>query len=755
MATLQNLNFIPTSIPGCSLWVDAADRTSLGLSGTNVNQWNDKSGNGRNLTTSAGTVTYSNNRLVFPSASIMSGPSMSFTGSIFIVAQPTGNTGSLNHFIGPTGGGLAIRYDSAYLLPNPGNDSDIGFGGAYVINGTQITVANPALNTQNNIVYTPIVNGFTGTFTISTTFLSRYFTGNMYEIIMYTTSLTALQRQQVEGYLAWKWGLVANLPAAHPYKLVGPNSAGLSYPSGLSVAIPTQSLSVSRSPLVFGFSPTSIPGCQLWFDAPDGNTITVSGSNVTQWRDKSANAQVLSQGTTLNQGTYITSPQNGLRVVSLSAGKTYTGGTLPVNGLTNMSIFAVVNNNTSQNPTPPTSGTGYSFLRWPETGAWGIVEVNALSGFVDWRFGTGQVNNYAYANFPTAAGSNYNLLMVSKAGTAEAAYQNGNLLSNYTAGSTTIANTSSAFFIGSSNATNNIGEIIVYTSALATSQRQQIEGYLAWKWGLQASLPANHPYKNLIPGLTVNVPIALYGFQAVSFTPRSISGLSLWLDAADNASLILSGSTVSQWNDKSGRNLSAGFNTILSNALPTYNSSGTPYVQLAAGQALLVNSWGYTTAWTCFVCLNSVTLAARWLLSPYSTVNLVMMGMNQGTNKIFANLLPSAGPDLTGNHIENTSASNTSISAPFNWYRDGTLQTTNTANAGVSANASAALGIGENATLSNASGGIYNIYEIVMYSTYLTPNQRQSIEGYLAWKWGMVGNLPATHPFKKFLPPPS
>ena len=29
-------------------------------------------------------------------------------------------------------------------------------------------------------------------------------------------------RQKIEGYLAWKWGLVANLPASHPYKLKPP-----------------------------------------------------------------------------------------------------------------------------------------------------------------------------------------------------------------------------------------------------------------------------------------------------------------------------------------------------------------------------------------------------------------------------------------------------------------------------------------------------------------------------------------------------
>ena len=44
-----------------------------------------------------------------------------------------------------------------------------------------------------------------------------------------------------------------------------------------------------------------------------------------------------------------------------------------------------------------------------------------------------------------------------------------------------------------------INEVIVYNTALTTTQRQQIEGYLAWKWGLQASLPSGHPYQNSAP----------------------------------------------------------------------------------------------------------------------------------------------------------------------------------------------------------------------------------------------------------------
>ncbi len=41
-----------------------------------------------------------------------------------------------------------------------------------------------------------------------------------------------------------------------------------------------------------------------------------------------------------------------------------------------------------------------------------------------------------------------------------------------------------------------IGEAIIVNASLSISDRQKVEGYLAWKWGTQASLPSDHPYKN-------------------------------------------------------------------------------------------------------------------------------------------------------------------------------------------------------------------------------------------------------------------
>jgi hypothetical protein len=42
-------------------------------------------------------------------------------------------------------------------------------------------------------------------------------------------------------------------------------------------------------------------------------------------------------------------------------------------------------------------------------------------------------------------------------------------------------------------------EVLFYSGALTTVQRQVLEGYLGWKWGRQADLPVGHPYKNSAP----------------------------------------------------------------------------------------------------------------------------------------------------------------------------------------------------------------------------------------------------------------
>ena len=233
------------------------------------------------------------------------------------------------------------------------------------------------------------------------------------------------------------------------------------------------------------------------------------------------------------------------------------------------------------------------------------------------------------------------------------------------------------------------------------------------------------------------------------FQPNQIGGLALWLDAADPATVITSGANVTQWRDKS-----SNAHICISNAnytgtfLPTYNSNATyKNVNFADNQALVTSSnWNYVTSWSCFVALNTVSLAGRWLISPHNLVNPVLMAMNQGTSKIFNSAFNSVPADVVGNHIEYTSAENTNALSNLLWYRDGTLQASNVKNQGVPSGTSK-MGIGANATLNNAMGGTYQLYEVLIFNSYLSGSQRQQIESYLAYKWNLQSNLPTTHPY--------
>jgi hypothetical protein len=52
---------------------------------------------------------------------------------------------------------------------------------------------------------------------------------------------------------------------------------------------------------------------------------------------------------------------------------------------------------------------------------------------------------------------------------------------------------------GRFNANFDCAEILIYGASLTVRERQQIEGYLAWKWGLQGTLPFSHPFRLLKP----------------------------------------------------------------------------------------------------------------------------------------------------------------------------------------------------------------------------------------------------------------
>lgn len=64
---------------------------------------------------------------------------------------------------------------------------------------------------------------------------------------------------------------------------------------------------------VFGaWTPLSIPGCAVWFDAADAASMTLDGTNVTVWADKSGNGRDAAMFALDSAPAYAASTQNGL-----------------------------------------------------------------------------------------------------------------------------------------------------------------------------------------------------------------------------------------------------------------------------------------------------------------------------------------------------------------------------------------------------------------------------------------------------------
>jgi len=78
-------------------------------------------------------------------------------------------------------------------------------------------------------------------------------------------------------------------------------------------------------------------------------------------------------------------------------------------------------------------------------------------------------------------------------------YYSYNASVNATDSSTTLNLNSSNVYIGATYGggalyAGNMCEVLVYSSILSTTDRQSVEGYLAWKCGFNTSLPPSHPY---------------------------------------------------------------------------------------------------------------------------------------------------------------------------------------------------------------------------------------------------------------------
>ena len=259
----------------------------------------------------------------------------------------------------------------------------------------------------------------------------------------------------------------------------------------------------------------------LWLDAADLSTIS-TGTGVSELRDKSGNGRHVTQGTGGTQPTLTPGGLNGRNVLSFNGSQWLTSPAAVstwnfLHNTNGSSVFAVWKSGNISDPNAAygllgtsavaTANIGYALITDDRVassrnekviaqivrGASGVATLGNLSADQAHPPNVPTIlSHIADPNNGTAA--NRSFLRANKTLTQ----------ANVDTNAPSASNASFALQIGAcgnnaSPLTGYIAEIVVLASLASTQVRQQIEGYLAWKWGLRDSLTAGHPFANCPP----------------------------------------------------------------------------------------------------------------------------------------------------------------------------------------------------------------------------------------------------------------
>jgi hypothetical protein len=259
----------------------------------------------------------------------------------------------------------------------------------------------------------------------------------------------------------------------------------------------------------------------LWLDAADLSTISIS-TGVSQWRDKGPNGRNFTQGTGGTQPILTQAGLNGLPVLSFNGSQWLTSSNTAAtwNFLHNSngsSVFAVWKAGNVADPNAIYGLLGSNAAVSANTGFYLLYDDRisssrndvALSQVSRGVVGQAAVNNLT-ASGVHPGGTPVLISHIGDPGNATAANRsflrvNRSLTqANVDVNAPVATDASFALQIGACG--NNIAplvgyiaEIVVLASIASTTVRQQIEGHLAWKWGLRDALIAGHPFANRPP----------------------------------------------------------------------------------------------------------------------------------------------------------------------------------------------------------------------------------------------------------------
>lgn len=240
-------------------------------------------------------------------------------------------------------------------------------------------------------------------------------------------------------------------------------------------------LEVRVPPVVPPFTPDVLSGLRLWLDAQDRSTLTIAGTSVTRWADKSpVGGQTVGPGGSSTITYAFDAALHGYAIQVIDPGSgTNMQGTLSLGSTSAATVFAVARN---------ISAGAVALVLYPSptsdfniggaTDGTGAIQAKA-------REAAGTKSTFQHTN--SMGSSAYHLLTatydLSLSTNEVTAWDNG--VSSGTRpdnGNNAGPMTSSGLIYFPGNW--SIAEVIIYNRVLSTDERQAVEGYLRKRWGM-------------------------------------------------------------------------------------------------------------------------------------------------------------------------------------------------------------------------------------------------------------------------------
>jgi hypothetical protein len=246
--------------------------------------------------------------------------------------------------------------------------------------------------------------------------------------------------------------------------------------------VPTPTVMPTPGPVVSSFTPPQFGGLQLWLDA---STLGLSnGAAVSSWSTSGGTSYTATSSTM----TYATNMQNGLGVIRFANG---------VNGMT-IPNFKIAQTQTIFIITSAITGGGIFMEHGTNTNNGNnspgfYVYANGAQNYNMNRTGNSQL----YVNYGSVATNNFLLMEAFNdplTPNSMAFYLNGTSLVSGIPDPGSNVITANLNFNSRVQYGCYLAEVIIYNTALTSSQRQLVEGYLATKWGIKSLLDPSHPY---------------------------------------------------------------------------------------------------------------------------------------------------------------------------------------------------------------------------------------------------------------------